>query len=76
MSDLPDTVASALGGITTAQATANLQANLSAIRCPTAHANAVPVDTIDGEPVAALCPDCDQQLPAAWAATAAPPALP
>ncbi|MDN3356065.1 hypothetical protein [Actinomadura sp. DC4] len=32
-------------------------------RC--AHARAVPVES-GGETVAALCPDCDRQLPAAW----------
>lgn len=29
------------------------------------HPNAVPVESA-GETVAALCPDCDSQLPAAW----------
>lgn len=58
---------SPFGGVTAAQASANLTANFSAMRCPAAHANAVPVDTLDGETVAALCPDCDQQLPPAWA---------
>ena len=28
------------------------------------HNSAVPVDTLDGERVAWLCPDCDRQLPA------------
>jgi peptidoglycan hydrolase-like protein with peptidoglycan-binding domain len=61
------------GGVTMAQAVANL----SAMSCPTAHGSAVPVETVDGELVAALCPDCDQQLPAAWAAAPKqPPALP
>lgn len=32
---------------------------------PCAHQNAVPVES-GGELVAALCPDCDTQLPAAW----------
>jgi hypothetical protein len=32
--------------------------------CP--HANAVPVETVDGDRVAVLCPDCDVQLPAEW----------
>jgi hypothetical protein len=31
------------------------------------HVDAVPVEDLLGEAVAALCPDCDQQLPAAWA---------
>lgn len=31
------------------------------------HANAVPVEDLLGEVVAALCPDCDQQLPASSA---------
>lgn len=61
------------GGISSAQASANIAANVSAMKCPTAHRNAVPVETTDGELVAALCPDCDQQLPPAWAPA---PALP
>jgi hypothetical protein len=32
-------------------------------RC--SHVRAVPVES-DGETVAALCPDCDRRLPAAW----------
>lgn len=32
---------------------------------PCAHPNAISVESA-GEVVAALCPDCDQQLPAAW----------
>lgn len=32
-------------------------------RC--SHSNAVPVES-GGETVAALCPDCDRQLPAEW----------
>lgn len=55
------------GGITVAQATANL----SALTCPTGHRNAVPVEDLLGECVAALCPDCDRQLPAEWAMTKA-----
>lgn len=31
-----------------------------------AHSRAVPVTTFDGTTVAALCPDCDRQLPAEW----------
>lgn len=31
-----------------------------------AHSGAVPVTLTDGELVAALCPSCDAQLPAAW----------
>jgi hypothetical protein len=31
-----------------------------------AHPRAVPVTLTDGEVVAALCPDCDERLPAAW----------
>lgn len=31
-----------------------------------AHTSAVPVTTFDGTTVAALCPDCDRQLPAKW----------
>lgn len=30
------------------------------------HDNAVSVEDLNGERVAALCPDCDVQLPAAW----------
>jgi hypothetical protein len=41
-------------------------AGLSAVTCPTHHANAVPVENLAGERVATLCPDCDQQLPADW----------
>ena len=41
-------------------------AGLSAIGCPTHHSNAVPVENLDGERVATLCPDCDRQLPADW----------
>jgi hypothetical protein len=41
-------------------------AGLSAIGCPTHHANAVPVENLDGERVATLCPGCDRQLPADW----------
>ena len=33
---------------------------------PCAHADAVPVTLLGGETVAALCPDCDTRLPAAW----------
>jgi hypothetical protein len=55
------------GGVTSAQATANFQANMSAMRCLTRHVNAVPVETLDGELVAALCLDCDAQLPPVWA---------
>jgi hypothetical protein len=64
-------MADIFGRVTCEQAGANLQANMSAMSCPTAHGNAVPVDTLDGERVAALCLDCDQQLPPGWA-----PALP
>lgn len=46
-------------------------ANLSALSCPTGHANAVSVElAATGERVAALCPDCDRQLPAEWRSTA------
>lgn len=31
-----------------------------------AHVNAEPVDDLTGETVAALCPDCEHQLPARW----------
>jgi hypothetical protein len=41
-------------------------ARLSAALGPCAHSNAVPVQTLLGERVAALCPDCDTQLPAEW----------
>lgn len=51
-----------LGGITMAE----FAANLSAMTCPTGHANAVPVEDLGGERVASLCPDCDRQLPAEW----------
>lgn len=68
---------SPLCGISSAEAFANLAANLSAMRCPTSHGNAVPVETADGELVAWLCPSCDQQLPVAWATVSKPaPALP
>ena len=50
------------GGVSGAQASANL----SAMNCPSHHGNAVPVVTLDGERVASLCPDCDEQLPADW----------
>lgn len=50
------------GGVTSAQASAAI----SSFSCPTHHAGAVPVETLDGERVATLCPDCDQQLPADW----------
>lgn len=50
-------------GVVTA---AEASASLSALSCPTAHRNALPVETVDGERVATLCPDCDQQLPASW----------
>lgn len=30
------------------------------------HDGAVPVEDLDGERVATLCPDCDEQLPAEW----------
>lgn len=56
-----------LGGITVAQASANM----SALSCPAGHRNAVPVES-DGETVAALCPDCDRQLPPEWAPRPAP----
>jgi hypothetical protein len=52
-----------LGGVTMAQAAANL----SALSCPSAHRNAVSVEDLDGETVAALCLDCDKQLPPEWA---------
>lgn len=51
------------GGVTVAQASAGL----SALSCPAAHRNAVPVEDLEGETVAALCPDCDRQLPPEWA---------
>jgi len=64
--------------ITAAEASANIAAVTSAFRCPTGHANPVPVEDLLGEQVAALCPDCDQQLPAGWARTssALPPFVP
>lgn len=51
-----------LGGVTAEQA----GAGLSALNCPTHHANAVPVQGLGGERVATLCPGCDRQLPADW----------
>lgn len=54
-------------GLTAAEAMSNLAANTSAWRCPTSHRNAVAVEDVSGECVAALCPDCDEQLPASWA---------
>jgi hypothetical protein len=55
-------VSNPFGGVTAEQA----GAGLSALSCPTYHANAVPVEDLDGERVATLCPDCDRQLPADW----------
>jgi hypothetical protein len=37
---------------------------MRAVRC--AHPDAAAVTNLDGETVAALCPDCDTRLPAAW----------
>lgn len=52
-----------LFGVTFEQATAAL----SALSCPTYHANTVPVELVaTGERVAVLCLDCDTQLPAEW----------
>lgn len=56
-----------ISGLTMAEAAANLAANTSAWRCPNSHRNAVAVEDLEGETVAALCPDCDTQLPASWA---------
>lgn len=53
-------------GVNCAQATESFSATLSALNCPTRHSNVVPVETLAGERVATLCPDCDQQLPAEW----------
>lgn len=58
---MPDTLGIAGAGISFAQA----GAGISALSCPTRHRNAVPVES-GGETVAALCPDCDTQLPADW----------
>jgi len=55
-------VSNLFGMVTCEQASAGL----SAIGCPTHHSNAVPVENLDGERVATLCPDCDRQLPADW----------
>lgn len=55
------------GGVTMAQAATNL----GALSCSTRHRNTVAVEDLNGETVAALCTDCDQQLPAEWARTAA-----
>lgn len=42
-------------------------ARLSAVTCPTGHADAVPVDEYLTKLIVAwLCPTCDQQLPADW----------
>jgi hypothetical protein len=43
-------------------------ARLAAILGPCAHPGAVPVESLDGEVVAWLCPapDCGRQLPAGW----------
>lgn len=46
------------------------------MRCPTYHRNAVAVEDVSGERVAALCPECDEQLPAWWATAEPGPALP
>lgn len=37
------------------------------------HVDAVPVEDLLGETVAALCPDCGQQLSAGWVAAPKPP---
>ena len=42
-------------------------ARLAAILGPCSHPGAVPVETLTGELVAWLCPDCDVRLPAGWA---------
>lgn len=52
-------------------------ARLKAAIGPCAHAEAVPVDTLDGETVAWLCPGCDEQLPVDWrSARSLPPFVP
>lgn len=48
-----------------------VSARLKAAVGPCAHAEAVPVETLDGETVAWLCPGCDEQLPAEWVSPAA-----
>lgn len=41
-----------------------------AVLGPCSHPNRIAVDlALTGETVAALCPDCDRQLPASWAPT-------
>lgn len=48
-------------------------AHIKAAFGPCAHPEPVPVETLDGELVAWLCPGCDEQLPAAWKPSALPP---
>jgi hypothetical protein len=59
---LPPSSAVSFGGVSMAAAAANL----SALACPTFHANTVPVELNTGEHVATLCTDCDTQLPTTW----------
>lgn len=41
-------------------------ARMLAIDPPCPHSGAVPVESVLGEVVAWLCPECDEQLPAEW----------
>ena len=58
---------SPIGGVSAELAGARLRAAFG----PCAHGEAVPVETLDGETVAWLCPACDEQLPADWVSPAA-----
>jgi len=61
------TPASPLAGVTAEEAGANMAAAASAVFGPCSHPRPVPVELrLTGEIVAALCPDCDRQLPASW----------
>lgn len=55
-----------------AQTTEQVEARRSAAKCPARHRNAVAVEDLNGETVAALCPDCGEQLPVNWAPKPAP----
>jgi len=61
-------------GMTAEEAGANMAAAASAVFGPCSHPRPIPVELrLTGEIVAALCPDCDRQLPAHWALTNSPP---
>lgn len=56
-------------GITGAQAVENLAVLAGLMSCPTGHRRVVAVEDLTGDLVAALCLDCDRQLPPQWIAT-------